>query len=55
MAFITRPLAGFGLPDCLRISIGTMQENQFCIARLQEVLQEYPALRDAIVASNTQL
>jgi histidinol-phosphate aminotransferase len=28
---IVRPLRAFGLPNCLRISIGTNEENQTCI------------------------
>ena len=37
---ITRPLAGFGLPHCLRISTGTTEQNERCIATLEEVLAE---------------
>lgn len=35
---IVRPLAGYGLPTCLRISIGLEQENQRCMAALAKVL-----------------
>jgi histidinol-phosphate aminotransferase len=35
---IIRPLKPFGLPNCLRISIGTDEENAFCIDRLKNVL-----------------
>src|SRR5207248_1261903 len=28
---IVRPLASFGLPQCLRISTGTDDDNHFCI------------------------
>ena len=37
---ITRPLIGFGLPHCLRISTGTDEENARCVAMLEEVLAE---------------
>lgn len=37
---IIRPLRGFGLPNCLRITIGTAEENQLCIAALEGALQE---------------
>ena len=25
---IVRPMAGFGLPDCVRVSVGTARENR---------------------------
>jgi histidinol-phosphate aminotransferase len=37
---IVRPLTGYGLPAWLRISVGTMPENQKCISALKEVIQE---------------
>ncbi len=37
---ITRPLGAFGLPHCLRISTGTMDQNRRCIEVLTEVLNE---------------
>jgi histidinol-phosphate aminotransferase len=37
---ITRPLAGFGLPHCLRISTGTMEQNQRCMEELKVVVKE---------------
>lgn len=33
-----RPLQAFGLPHCLRITVGTPSENQLCIAKLQACL-----------------
>jgi len=33
---IVRPLAAFGLPHCLRISIGTEQDNQMFLDALEE-------------------
>jgi histidinol-phosphate aminotransferase len=35
---IVRPLAGYGLPDCLRISIGLPQDNDRLLATLPQVL-----------------
>jgi histidinol-phosphate aminotransferase len=36
---ITRPMAGYGLPEWLRISIGTPDENTRCVEALREVLR----------------
>jgi histidinol-phosphate aminotransferase len=35
---ITRPLAGYGLPDFIRISVGTPSENERCVAALKRAL-----------------
>ena len=35
---IVRPLKGYNLPEWIRISIGTMEQNRKCIAALKEVL-----------------
>jgi histidinol-phosphate aminotransferase len=35
---IVRPLHGYNLPEWLRISVGTMEQNQKCIAALKEAL-----------------
>jgi histidinol-phosphate aminotransferase len=35
---IIRPLAAFGLPHCVRISTGTMEDNERCAVNLKEVL-----------------
>lgn len=40
---IVRPLEAFGMPDCLRISVGTMEENERCVERLREALREVAA------------
>src|SRR5580658_3976736 len=34
---IIRPLAGFGLPNCVRISTGTAEDNQRCVAAIQKL------------------
>lgn len=36
---IVRPLKGYDLPEWVRISVGTMEENKKCIAALSEVLR----------------
>jgi histidinol-phosphate aminotransferase len=36
---IIRPLAGFGLPNCVRISIGTEEQNQLAAHALREILE----------------
>jgi histidinol-phosphate aminotransferase len=36
---IVRPLEGYGLPEWVRISVGTMQENEKCIEALREVIR----------------
>lgn len=36
---IVRPVAGYGLPDCLRITVGTEDDNKAVIAALTEFLQ----------------
>lgn len=38
---ITRPMAGYQLPDWIRISIGTGLENQRCLDALTAVLEEF--------------
>ena len=35
---IIRPLRGYGLPEWVRISVGTMSQNEKCIAALKETL-----------------
>ena len=33
-----RPLPAFGLPHCLRITVGLMDENRLCIQKLEQCL-----------------
>ena len=37
---IVRPLAGFGWPECVRITIGTMEQNIIFIETLNEIKKE---------------
>jgi histidinol-phosphate aminotransferase len=39
---IVRPLGPFGLPACLRITIGTTEENELCLSALQQILSLEP-------------
>jgi len=36
---IVRPLKGYNLPEWIRISVGTMEQNKKCIAALKDVLR----------------
>ena len=40
---IVRAMAGYNLPEWVRISVGTMPQNERCIAALNEVLSQSPA------------
>jgi len=40
---IVRALKGYNLADWVRISVGTMEQNQRCIAALKEILASRPA------------
>ncbi|MNR69197.1 Histidinol-phosphate aminotransferase 2 [compost metagenome] len=35
---VLRPMGGYGLPQCLRITVGTIDENRRPLAALDEVL-----------------
>lgn len=37
---IIRPLRGFGLPNCLRVSVGTDDENEMLLSALKKVLSK---------------
>ena len=36
---IVRPLGGYDLPEWVRISVGTTEQNKKCIAALKKVLR----------------
>jgi histidinol-phosphate aminotransferase len=40
---IVRPLKGYNLPEWVRITVGTMEQNRKCIAALKEVLSKQPS------------
>jgi histidinol-phosphate aminotransferase len=35
---IVRPMGGYGLPEWIRVSIGTPQENSRCLGELKKIL-----------------
>jgi histidinol-phosphate aminotransferase len=37
---IIRPMAGFGIPDAMRVTVGTQEENDFFVAALEAALAE---------------
>jgi len=37
---ILRHLAGWGLPDCVRVTIGKESENEYLVSCLSEILSE---------------
>jgi histidinol-phosphate aminotransferase len=41
---IVRPLKSFGLPSCLRITVGTPEENEICLSALRRILKAALAL-----------
>jgi histidinol-phosphate aminotransferase len=38
LGIIVRPLNAFGLPNCLRITVGTMEQNGILVDKLKTVL-----------------
>jgi histidinol-phosphate aminotransferase len=38
LGVITRPMGGYSLPEWIRITIGTTEENERCIKALEKVL-----------------
>jgi histidinol-phosphate aminotransferase len=40
---IVRPIKNYGLPTWLRVTIGTMEQNEKCIAALKDVLEPPPS------------
>jgi histidinol-phosphate aminotransferase len=41
---IVRPLKGYNLPEWIRISVGTMEQNRKCIAALKEIFRKHRQL-----------
>jgi histidinol-phosphate aminotransferase len=42
---IVRPLHGFGAPNAIRVSVGTIEECELCLESLARILAEHPGLR----------
>ena len=38
LKIIVRPLRGYGLREWIRVTVGTMEQNEKCIAALKKVL-----------------
>ena len=38
---IVRPGGGWGFPTCMRITVGTPEENRKCVEALEEIQKEY--------------
>jgi histidinol-phosphate aminotransferase len=43
---IVRPLGWMGLPEAIRISVGTAEENEKCLAAMQRILAKQVAMRE---------
>ncbi|MES2767234.1 MAG: histidinol-phosphate transaminase [Bacteroidota bacterium] len=41
---ITRPLGGFSLPHCIRISTGTDEQNEYVVKSVAEIVKDLPQL-----------
>ena len=39
---IVRPVENYGLPEWLRISVGTPPQNRRCLSALQKILRKKP-------------
>ena len=37
---ILRNLKGFGLPECVRITVGTMDENRYLVEVLNKIIKD---------------
>jgi len=46
---IVRPIGNYGLPEWIRISVGTMEQNRKCVVALKETLEDSSA---AVIACN---
>jgi hypothetical protein len=44
---VVRPAGFFYMPDCVRVTVGTREENERFVAALREVLAELAALEEA--------
>jgi histidinol-phosphate aminotransferase len=47
LGVIVRPLGWMGFPEAIRISVGMVEENEKCLAALEQVLKKKDALRRA--------
>ncbi len=52
LGVIIRPLGAFGLPQCVRISIGTDEENRICLEAVDQVTSGNSRLQEALVTTS---
>ena len=52
LGIIIRPLRAFGLPQCVRISIGTGEENQICLEAIDQVTSGSHRLQEMLVTAS---
>ncbi|MGA7409229.1 MAG: histidinol-phosphate transaminase [Bryobacteraceae bacterium] len=52
LGVIVRPLGAFGLPKCVRISIGTDEENQICLEAIDQVTSGNHRLQEMLVTAS---
>jgi histidinol-phosphate aminotransferase len=52
LGVIIRPLGAFGLPQCVRISIGTDEENQICMEAIDQVTSNNHRLQEMLVTAS---
>jgi histidinol-phosphate aminotransferase len=51
LGVIVRPLGAFGLPQCVRITIGTDEENQICLEAIDQVTSSNRQLQEMLVTA----
>ncbi len=51
LGVIIRPLGAFGLPQCVRITIGTDEENQICLEAIDQVTSNSRQLQEMLVTT----
>ncbi len=52
LGVIIRPLGAFGLPQCVRISIGTEEDNQICLEAIDQVTSGNHRLQEMLVTAS---
>jgi histidinol-phosphate aminotransferase len=45
---IIRPLTGFGLPQCVRITTGTVEDTEFCLLAIDQTAEEEKQLAETL-------
>ncbi len=47
---IVRPMASYGLPEWVRITVGTPKQNERCLDALRTILQPQPPDQNASIS-----